>query len=202
VGYRLALDHPDCVERLALLDILPTGEVFDRADARFAFAFWPWSLLAQPSPLPETLMAAAPQAIVENALSQWGSDLETFTPNVRKAYVAALRIPGAIHAICEEYRATATLDKLHDDLDRRSGRTIECPVLALWSEGGPVDLWYEDAGGPLGILRTWAPGVQGRRIRGGHFFPEQNSEETAAALHEFLCSDIPDEIRSMQGEMH
>jgi haloacetate dehalogenase len=188
VAYRLALDHPECVQRLALFDIIPTMDAFDRADARFALAFWPWSLLAQAAPLPETLVAAAPEAIVDHALSQWGSgsDLATFPAHVREAYVDALRPRDAVHAICEEYRAAATLDRAHDEADRREGRTIACPVLALWSEGSSLDTWYVDAGGPLGILRPWAPDVSGRAVRGGHFFPEQNPDETAAALREFM----------------
>jgi haloacetate dehalogenase len=202
VAYRLALDHPERVERLALLDIIPTMDAFDRADARFALAFWPWSLLAQPAPLPETLLAAAAaaEAIVDHALTQWGSssdpdsdadsdsgsDLATFPAHVRDAYVNALRSPESVHAICEEYRAAATLDREHDAADRRAGRTIACPVLALWSEGSSLDTWYSDGGGPLGILRQWAPNVSGRAVRGGHFFPEQNPDETLAALREFM----------------
>jgi haloacetate dehalogenase len=188
VAYRLALDHPERVQRLALFDIVPTMDAFDRADARFALAFWPWSLLAQAAPLPEALVAAAPEAIVDHALSQWGegSDLAAFPAHVRQAYVDALRPHDAVHAICEEYRAAATLDRAHDEADRRAGRTIACPMLALWSEGSSLDTWYVDAGGPLGILRQWAPDVSGRAVRGGHFFPEQNPDETAAALREFM----------------
>jgi haloacetate dehalogenase len=186
VAYRLALDHPDRVERLALFDIIPTSDAFDRADARFALAFWPWSLLAQPAPLPETLVAAAPDAIVDHALGQWGSDAAAFPADVREHYVNALRSPETVHAICEEYRAAATLDREMDAADRRAGRTIACPVLALWSEGSSLDTWYRDAGGPLGILRQWASNVSGRAVPGGHFFPEQHPSETVTALREFM----------------
>ena len=133
VAYRLALDHPGRVERLAVLDILPTGTVWERADARFALAYWPWSLLAQPAPLPERLIAAVPEAVVDEALAGWGSPVAVFSPEVRAAYVEALRDPVHVHAICEEYRAAATLDRVHDDADRTSGRRIACPLLALWS---------------------------------------------------------------------
>ena len=187
VAYRLALDHPDRVDRLALFDIIPTLDAFDRADARFALAFWPWSLLAQPAPFPETLVSAAPEAIVDNALGEWGSDRTAFPADARQAYIDALRSREAVHAICEEYRAAATLDREHDEADRRGGRTIACPVLALWSEGSSLDTWYADAGGPLGILRQWAPNVSGRAVSGGHFFPEQNPDETVAALRDFMC---------------
>ncbi|MGH7373266.1 MAG: alpha/beta fold hydrolase, partial [Candidatus Rokuibacteriota bacterium] len=87
VAYRMALDHPSRVDRLAVLDILPTGTVWDRADARFALAFWPWSLLAQPAPLPERILAAAPEAIVDDARGGWGSPSAVFPPEVRAAYV-------------------------------------------------------------------------------------------------------------------
>jgi haloacetate dehalogenase len=186
VAYRMALDHPDNVERLAVLDIIPTGEAFRRADDRFALGYWPWSLLAQPEPLPERLIAADPAAIVDNALSEWGSEGESFPAEIRQAYVEELRDPATVHAICEEYRAAATLDRAQDDADRHDGRRIACPVMALWGTGGALDQWYEGAGGPLGIWRDWAEDVRGRAIEGGHFFPENNPSETLAELRAFL----------------
>src|SRR5918911_1000934 len=98
VAYRMALDHPERIARLALLDVIPTGEAFRRADARFALAFWPWSLLAQPEPLPERLLMADPEIIVDDALGGWGSPSAVFPPEVRAAYVQALRDPAHIHA--------------------------------------------------------------------------------------------------------
>lgn len=124
VAYRMALDHPKRVDRIAVLDILPTATVWDRADARFALAYWPWSLLAQPEPLPERILAAAPEAIVDNALGGWGSPSAVFPPEVRAAYAEALRDPAHAHAICEEYRAAATLDREHDMADSVKGRRI------------------------------------------------------------------------------
>ncbi|MBZ9867957.1 alpha/beta hydrolase [Mesorhizobium sp. CA15] len=186
VAYRLALDHPDRVEKLAVLDIVPTAEVWDRADARLALGFWPWSLLAQPEPLPETILAATAEAIIDNALSGWGSAADAFPPGVRQAYVDALRDPAHIHAICEEYRAAASLDRLHDHADREAGRRISCPVLALWSEHGALAEWYRDEDGPLGIWRNWADDASGGAMPGGHFFPEESPIETAATLDAFF----------------
>jgi haloacetate dehalogenase len=187
VAYRLALDHPDRIARIAVLDVVPTGEVWDRADARFALAFWPWSLLAQPEPLPERLVAAAPDAIVDDALGGWGSPPAAFSPEVRAAYVDALRDPARVHAICEEYRAAATRDREHDEADRRTGRRISCPVLVLWSRRGALDSWYTAAGGPLALWRGWADDVQGRALDAGHFFPEELAEETADTLIRFFA---------------
>ncbi len=186
VAYRMALDHAEVVTRLAVLDIIPTFEVWDRADARLALAFWPFSLLAQPAPLPERLIAAAPEAIVDNALDEWGSPPETFPRAVREAYAAALRDPAQIHAICEEYRAAATVDREHDRADLQAGRQIDCPLLALWSAHGGLANWYEEAGGPLGIWRRWARDVRGHSVDGGHFFPEEKPEATAGLLREFF----------------
>jgi haloacetate dehalogenase len=186
VAYRAALEHPERIERVALLDVIPTGEAFRRAEHQFAIGYWPWSLLAQPEPLPERLIAGDPAAIVDNALGQWGSDATSFPPFVREAYVNALRDPASVHAICEEYRAAATCDFQQDLADRSSERRIRCPVLALWSETGPLDMWYENSGGPLGIWREWASDVRGRAIAGGHFFPEQNAAETLMELRAFF----------------
>jgi haloacetate dehalogenase len=186
VGYRAALDHPGSVTRLAVLDVIPTYEVWARADARLTLAFWPFSLLAQPAPLGERLLSAAPDAVVDDALSHWGSPAHAFSPDVREAYIDALRDPARAHAICEEYRAAASVDRAHDEIDLDAGRRIECPVLALWSAAGALASWYEDAGGPLAIWRRWAGNVSGQPIAGGHFFPEEHPRLTAALLAHFL----------------
>jgi len=186
VAYRLALDHPDRVDRLAVLDIVPTGTVWDRADTRFALDYWPWVLLAQPEPLPERLISAVPEAVIDDALGGWGSPATTFGPEVRVAYVEALRDPAHVHAICEEYRAAATLDRTHDDVDRADGKRIDRPLLVLWSAHGPLSTWYADAGGPLGLWSDWAADVRGRALDAGHFFPEEIPEETASELERFF----------------
>jgi haloacetate dehalogenase len=186
VAYRMALDHPDRVDRLAVLDIVPTETVWERADARFALAFWPWSLLAQPEPLPERILAAATEAIVDDALGGWGSPSAVFPPEVRAAYVQALRDPAHAHAICEEYRAAATIDRDHDRADRSGGRRIACPLLALWSAGGALDTWYVEASGPVALWRAWSADVQGHALNAGHFFPEEAPEQTAEALDRFF----------------
>jgi haloacetate dehalogenase len=186
VAYRLALDHPERVDRLAVLDIVPTTAAWDRADARLALGFWPWSLLAQPEPLPERILTAAAEAIVDDALDRWGSPTTAFPAAVRSAYVAALHDPAHAHAICEEYRAAASLDREHDRTDLNAGRRLRCPVLVLWSAHDALDTWYVEDGGPIALWRAWADDVQGRALAGGHFFPEALPEQTAAALAAFF----------------
>jgi haloacetate dehalogenase len=188
VAYRAALYHPEVVTKVAVLDIVPTAEVWDRADGRLALSFWPFSLLAQPAPLPERLVAGDPSAVVDNALSHWGSPAGAFPAWIRDHYIAALREPAHVHAICEEYRAAAGLDREHDRADFAEGRKIRCPLLALWSaHGGPAN-WYEDAGGPLALWRRWATDVAGGPVPGGHFFPEEQPVLTAELIADFLAA--------------
>jgi haloacetate dehalogenase len=186
VAYRMALDHPDRIERLAVLDILPTETVWERADARFALAYWPWSLLAQAEPFPERILATAAEAIVDEALGGWGSPPAAFPPEIRAAYVRALQDPSRAHAICEEYRAAATIDREHDMADRAAGRRIACSLLALWSANGPLGAWHAEEGGPIALWRAWGADVRGRPLDAGHFFPEEAPEETAEALRRFF----------------
>lgn len=186
VAYRMALDHSDRIDRLAVLDVLPVEIVWERADARFAVAFWPWSLLAQPEPLPERILTAVADAIIDDALGGWGTPSSIFPTEVRAAYVEALRDPDHAHAICEEYRAAATIDREHDKADRANERRITCPVLVLWSEEGALDKWYVAEGGPLQLWRSSATDVQGEAIKGGHFFAEECPHETAKVLRTFF----------------
>ena len=189
VAYRMAFDHPDRIDRLAVLDVVPTEAAWERADARLALGFWPWSLLAQPEPLPERILCAVPEAVIDDALSQWGSAAGAFPPEVRSAYIEALRDPGHAHAICEEYRAAAGLDREHDRADRAAGRRIVCPTLVLWSADGALGNWYEEDGGPVGIWRDWCDHVEGRAIDAGHFFPEELPDRTAEMLGRFFAGN-------------
>jgi haloacetate dehalogenase len=186
VAYRMALDHPSTVTAVSVLDIVPTWEVWERADARLPLAFWPFSLLAQPEPLPERLILAAPVAVIDDALSNWGTPSKTFPPALRQSYIDVLSDPAHVHAICEEYRAAASLDRAHDEADLKAGRQISCPLLALWSGTGSLASWYEKDGGPLALWRRWAKSPDGWAVDGGHFFPEERPEATAEAIRHFL----------------
>ena len=167
--------------------MLPISEAWDRADARLALGYWPWSLLALEQPLPELVLQRLASAVVDAALDGWGAAPEVFSEEVRKAYAQALEEPAHGRAICEEYRAAATIDRQHDELDGRGDRRIACPVTALWSSRGPLGEWYADAGGPLGIWSRWAPQVTGQAVEAGHFFPEELPRQTAQMLMRSLA---------------
>jgi haloacetate dehalogenase len=183
VSYRLALDHPKKVERLAVFDVIPIFEAWNRSDARFAKTYWPWILLSQKASLPESYLLGAPEAVFHNPFGQ-GS----FGTEILNEYVSAYRDPARVHGICEEYRAAATIDVEHDRADKDASRRIECSMLHLWAEGGPLDSFYGNDGGPLGIWRQWAPRAQGQAMKGGHFFPEENPEDTAVLIKQFLSA--------------
>ena len=171
------------MERLAVFDVIPILEAWSRSDARFAQTYWPWILLSQKALLPESYLLGAPKAVFDNPFGQ-GS----FSAEILEEYVSNYRDPARVHGICEEYRAAATIDVEHDRADKEASRRIKCPMLHLWAEGGPLDDFYAKDGGPLGIWRQWAPHVQGQAMKGGHFFPEENPDDTALLVKQFLSA--------------
>jgi haloacetate dehalogenase len=187
VAYRMALDHPARVERLAVLDIVPTGEVWRRADRDFAPGYWHWAFLSQPAPLPERLIGADPQAFFDlhvRAGMGLGAEPGRYPPEVLDAYRRALDDPGALEAMCEDYRAGASVDAALDDADREAGRRIGCPVLVLWAARGGLPGFYPDV---LEVWRPWAPDVRGGVVDATHFLAEDRPEETAAELLAFVA---------------
>ncbi|HXF55973.1 MAG TPA: alpha/beta hydrolase [Hyphomicrobiaceae bacterium] len=186
VAYRLALDHPEVLERLVILDILPTAEVWARMTWQSAIKSYHWSFLAQPAPIPETLIAAAPAVYVEHTLKSWtrAKSHDCFAPEALAHYRTMLDRPERIHAVCEDYRAGATCDREADEADRRAKRKIVCPTLVLWSSDYLVA--SKGAPDPLAVWREWASDVEGREIVSGHFLAEENPEATLAALLQFL----------------
>jgi haloacetate dehalogenase len=181
VGYRMALDHPAVVTRLAVLDIVPTHTMWRRMGKELAVATYHWLFLAQPDGLPEKLIGADPAWWVREKLRRWAGDPDAFAPEAVAEYVRCFADPAAIHASCEDYRAGATVDDELDaaDLGRRS---IACPLLVLWGDRG-IALQAED---PLAAWRPWAGDVRGQGVRAGHFLPEEAPAETLAALDAFL----------------
>jgi haloacetate dehalogenase len=183
VGYRLALDHPGSLTRLAVLDIVPTAEMWAAMDARMAISAYHWAFLAQAAPLPETLISADPMLYLERTLGSWSaSGLEAFDEASLAHYRAFFAEPARVAATCGDYRAGASVDVSHDASDRESARMIDVPVLALWGERG----FPGQIGSPLEIWRTWAHDVQGRGLPCGHFLPEEAPAETAEALLAFF----------------
>lgn len=184
VAYRLALDRPDVVDRLIVLDILTTGDVWARTTAETALKSYHWMFLAQPAPLPETLIAGNPDFYVEQTLRGWTQQksLDVFATEALAHYKALLAAPARIHAVCEDYRAGATFDRAADEADRAAGRKIHCPTLVLWG----TDYVGKSHAGPLDAWRGWCTDVRGRAIASGHFLAEENPAATLAALQDFL----------------
>jgi haloacetate dehalogenase len=175
-AYRLALDHPERVTKLAVLDVVPTAEMWRRADMKFGLVNWHWFFLAQKAPLPERLLEANPDAYY------FRSGRERFDPQALEDYLRCVRRPGTIHAMCEDYRAGATIDNELDEADLRAGRKIGCPVLVLWSGRDELEEWWD----VLEIWRGWADDVRGRPLDCGHYLAEEAPDETYAELRAFF----------------
>ena len=184
VAYRLALDHPEAVSALIPVDILPTAEVWRRITAQSAVKSYHWAFLAQPHPMPETLIAKDPVYYLEHTLKSWAGprDLSPFSAEALAHYRALLSDPARVHAVCEDYRAGAGIDRRLDEADMAAGKRIGCPTLVLWGRdylgGGAVS--------PLDIWKAWCTDVSGCEIVSGHFLAEENPEATLAALLPFV----------------
>lgn len=184
VAYRLAFDHPERLSHLAVLDILPTYEYWARMDRLYGLKIYHWTLLAQPEPLPETLLGQNPDFFLKNKLTSWLKDrnLAAFDPRALAHYLAAFNDPLRIHAMCEDYRAGADADYEHDKADRDAGRKITVPMLALWGQAGIA----ASAATPLETWKDWASNVRGSPIDSGHFLTEEAPDATAAQLRAFF----------------
>lgn len=183
VAHRLALDNPDKVERLAVLDIVPTLEHFERTDMPFALGYYHWFWFAQPHPFPENLIDAAPEIWWHAHVSREPKLPGFFDPEALSDYLAAARDPAAIRGMCEDYRAAATIDLEHDRASRAASRKVECPLLALWGEKGKIGVWYD----PLSIWRSYASGeVTGGPVPSGHYLAEEAPEAVLEAFDRFL----------------
>jgi haloacetate dehalogenase len=190
VGYRLALDHPGRVERLALLDILPTSYVWDQMKAGKIPAAH-WAYLSAPFPKPEEEIGRDPVAYFEGLMKKWSApgDLSAFDPRAMQAYRDGFNEPSRIHAFCEDYRAGATRDVEADEADLASGKTIQCPTDLIWSEFYLVRGTSGETLPPLDIWRkTFAPNIKGVGVSSGHFVAEENPGPTLEALSTFLTA--------------
>ena len=187
VAHRLALDHPEKVAKLCVIDIAPTLDMYNATDMAFARAYYHWFHLIQPWPLPERMIGATPEAArdyLHAKLGGWGSGgLESIEPQALAEYERCFLKPEAIHGACEDYRASAGIDLAHDRENRARGDKIACDTLVLWGERGVVNRLFQ----PLELWQAQCAGtVTGQALPAGHFIPEELPAETAAALKAFF----------------
>jgi haloacetate dehalogenase len=185
VAYRLALDHPGRLSKLAVLDILPTYDYWERMNRPYSLKIWHWTFLAQPAPLPETLIAGQGEFFLRFKMASQtrSKNLDAIDPRALAHYLAPFRDPARIHAMCEDYRAGASIDYELDKADVEAGRKITIPMLALWGSAGIA----QAAATPLDTWKQWATNVEGQPVDSGHFLTEENPEATAKALLEFFA---------------
>jgi len=181
VAYRLALDHPERVTRVAVLNVVPTVDQFERMGAGPSLGYWPWFLLAQPAPFPEEMFAAAPKALLDHVFATWASDPGSIPPDSRAAYLDALTL-STITSMCGDYRASFHLDGEHESADRAAGRRIAAPALVVTGED---ETQLADA---ADVWRAWAGDLTATRVPGGHFIPEEAPEQLGDVLAAFLAA--------------
>lgn len=169
VAHRLALDHPQAVQRLVLLDIAPTLAMYERTTQAFARAYWHWFFLIQPAPLPERLIESDPAAYIRDVMGRRSAGLSPFDPRALAEYVRGLASPGAAHGVCEDYRASAGIDLEHDREDIARGRRVQAPLLALWGRDGVVQRCFD----PLAEWQRVAADVRGEALPCGHYIAEE-----------------------------
>ncbi|KJK25600.1 alpha/beta hydrolase [Burkholderiaceae bacterium 16] len=183
VAHRLCVDHPGRVSRAMLLDIAPTLAMYERTSMAFAAAYWHWFFLIQPAPFPETLINAEPEFYLNKLMGLRHAGLSPFVPDAMAAYTAAMRDPAHVHAMCEDYRAAATIDLDHDRADRADGRGIDCPLRVLWGEHGVVARCFE----PLSLWQEVASDVSGHAVPCGHYIPEEAPGVLQEEMLAFFC---------------
>lgn len=180
-AHRMALDHPDSIDRVAVLDIVPTRHVLAHVDRRLASRYYHWFFLSQPADLPERLIGGDPLLYLHRALGGLGTGLDAFAPDALAEYERCFDAT-TVHAICEDYRAAIGVDQEHDEADR--GRRIEQPLLVLWGANGVVGGLHE----PLQVWREYAVDVRGAALDAGHFLVEERPVQTLDELRAFLLA--------------
>ncbi len=182
VTHRLCMDAPEAVGRALLLDIAPTLAMYEQTSREFASVYFHWFFLIQPQPLPERLIGADPDAYIDAVMARRAPQPSPFTPEVQAAYRAALRSPGAVHAMCEDYRASAGIDLEHDRADRDAQRLCRVPLRVLWGELGIIGRLFD----PLREWRRVAEHVDGHALPCGHYIPEEAPDAVFDAVVDFL----------------
>ena len=182
-AHRLAMDFPDAVARLILLDIAPTLAMYEQTTEEFARSYWHWFFLIQPAPLPERLIEADPTAYIRDVMGRRSAGLAPFDPRALAEYQRCIALPGAAHGLCEDYRAAAGIDLAHDRADRDAGRMLEMPLLVLWAAQGVVQRCFR----PLDEWRRVARRVEGEALPCGHYMPEEAPDALMARVLPFLA---------------
>jgi haloacetate dehalogenase len=182
VGYRMALDAPEAVQKLAVLDIIPTGDAYATMNFTVAMGYWQWLFLAQPYDVPEHLIGRDSEWFWRQFVGGGGTLPTFFAPEAVAEYLRAFRRPENVHAMCEDLRAAATIDCELDWADQRAGRKIACPLLVLWGKNGALQQWYD----VLHVWRGWSSSVTGHALLTGHYIAEEAPEDTAQALIAFF----------------
>ncbi|WP_423195060.1 MULTISPECIES: alpha/beta fold hydrolase [unclassified Cupriavidus] len=182
VAHRLALDHPQAVEKLVTLDIAPTLAMYAQTNEAFARAYYHWFFLIRPAPFPETLIEADPALYLRQTMGTRSAGLAPFTDEALAEYLRCLRLPGAAHGLCEDYRASAGIDLEHDRADLAAGRMVECEMLALWGAEGAVGKCFQ----PLEEWRKVARRVRGHALPSGHYIAEEIPERLLEEVLPFL----------------
>jgi haloacetate dehalogenase len=183
VAHRLAIDHPGAVERLAVLDIIPTLAHFERTDMEFALGYYHWFWFAQPHPFPENLISAAPEIWFHAHTNRSPRPSDLFHPAALADYLAAARDPAMIAGMCEDYRASTGIDLEHDRASRAAGQRVACPLLALWGSRGKIGAWYD---APAIWRQYCAAEVTGAAVDAGHYIPEEAPAETLGWFERFF----------------
>ncbi len=184
VAHRLSVDHPHAVERLAVLDIAPTLAMYEQTGKAMATTYWHWFFLIQPAPMPETLIAGNPLAYLKGLMGTRHVGYDSFTDEARATYLACVSDPATVHAMCEDYRAAASIDLVHDRADRDAGIRIRCPLQVLWGRHGVIERDYD----ALAEWRKVALDVRGEALDCGHYIPEEAPHALLQALDPFLRS--------------
>jgi len=182
VGFRLALDYPDAVTHLLVLDVIPTIDMWESLHGIFGLFGYHQFFLAQPSDFPEKMLAADPKTFLDYTLNSWCKHPSALPANVRKEYLKVFSDPKSLHAICEDYRAGALVDGSHDAEDKKAGRKISIPMTILWQDPKGMKLPFD----PLQTWQSWAPKATGKPIDAGHLLPEEKPMEVLEAINDLL----------------
>ena len=182
VAHRLCLDHPAAVEKAVFLDIAPTLAMYEQTTMEFARAYWHWFFLIQPAPLPETLLGRDPGFYLRSVMARGDKGLDLFAPQAFAEYLRCAQLPGAIHAMCEDYRAAAAIDLEDDRATRAAGEKIQCPLRIFWGGQGVIERCFK----PLDIWGKYATTVGGSAFPGGHYIPEESPELLLRELTAFF----------------